>query len=167
MKSLSQRRDALLSSHNLNPACHTTPSRKRVHFSSCITDIAKSLIERTELQNLIKRRGQRHCRPILKYSKEMNEYLRTAGTTFARGLAQLGKWCSGVTSANPNVRSDMYKQLLAQLRSTSRPLRHATESVLQANLPAMWVQLLEDFSIYRYEYTKKDIILYHPFLKSY
>jgi len=159
MKSLSQCPDALLSSHRASPTSHTSPSRKRVHFSPSTTDIAKTLIERTELQNLLKRRGRRHCRPILKYSKEMNDYVRTAGSTFARGLAAFGKWCSGVTSANPNVRSDMYKQLLAQLRNTSQPLRHATESVLQANLPAMWVQVLEDFSIHRYEYTKQDIIL--------
>jgi hypothetical protein len=160
MKPISQRRrDPLFSSQPPKPACHTSPSIKRVHFSSCTTDIAQTLIERTELRNLLKRRGQQHRRPILKYSKEMNDYLRTVGTTLARGLAQFGKWCSGVTSANPNVRSDMYKQLLAHLRSTSQPLRHATESVLQANIPAMWVQLLEDFSICRYEYTKKDVIL--------
>lgn len=159
MKSLSQRPDPLLSSHHLISASHTSPSRKRVHFSSSTTDIAKALIERLELQYLLKRRGRRHCRPILKYSKRMNDYLRTSGSTFARGLAAFGKWCSGVTSTNPNIRSDMYKQLIAQLRSTSQPLRHATESVLQANIPAMWVQLLEDFSIHRYEYTKKDVVL--------
>jgi hypothetical protein len=89
----------------------------------------------------------------------MTDYLRSVGSTFARALSSLGVWCSGVTSENPNVRSDMYKQLVAQIRGISPHLRQAGESVLQANIHGMWIQLVDDFSMQREEYTPKDIIL--------
>lgn len=90
----------------------------------------------------------------------MTDYLRRAGSAFARALAALGTYCSGVTSDNPNVRSDMYKQLVAQIRGASPPMRQAGESVLCSNVHGMWLQLVEDFSIQREEYTPENIVLY-------
>ena len=90
----------------------------------------------------------------------MTEYLRRAGSTFSRALSALGVWCTGVTSENANIRSDMYKQLVAQIRGTSPHLRHAAESILQAHVHGMWVQLVDDFSMQREEYSPQDMILY-------
>ena len=89
----------------------------------------------------------------------MTEYVRRTGSAFSRALSALGVWCTGVTSDNPNIRSDMYKQLVSQIRGTSPHLRQAAESILQANVHGMWVQLVDDFSMKREEYTTKDIIL--------
>jgi hypothetical protein len=134
--------------------------RKQVRFSSCTTDIITTLLERHQFRfsNSIVH-SSAHCRPILKYSEDMTDYLRSVGSTFARALSSLGVWCSGVTSENPNVRSDMYKQLVAQIRGISPHLRQARESVLQANIHGMWIQLVDDFSMQREECTPKDIIL--------
>jgi hypothetical protein len=139
---------------------------KRVHFAPCTTDIITTLYHRAEFSFSTsynhRIREQRHCRPILKYSENMTAYIRRAGTSFARALSALGTWCAGVTSENPNVRSDMYKQLVAQIRGVSPHLRQAGESVLCANAHGMWVQLVEDFSIQREQYTPQDIELYFP-----
>jgi len=124
--------------------------RKQVRFSSCTTDIINTLFERRQFRfsnNIVHRSA--HCRPILKYSEDMTNYL----STFAH------VWCCGVTSDNPNVRSDMYKQLVAEIRGMSSQLRRVGESVLQANIRGMWIQLVDDFSMQREECTPKDIIL--------
>lgn len=159
MKSLSHPR---VSSHK--KAISLKKKGKHVHFSSSTTDIISTLFERHQLRFSHTSIGQsRHCRPILKYSEDMTDYLRSVGSSFARALAALGVWCTGVTSENPNVRSDMYKQLVAQIRGTSPHLRHAGESILQTNVHGMWMQLVDDFSMQREEYTPKDIILYVPY----
>jgi hypothetical protein len=90
----------------------------------------------------------------------MAQYLRRAGSGFARALAALGAWCSGVTSDNANIRSDMYKQLVTQIRGTSTHFRRAGETILQDHVHGMWVQLVDDFSIQREECTPNDTILY-------
>lgn len=134
--------------------------RKQVRFSSCTTDIIITLFERHQFRfsnNTV--HHSTHCRPILKHSKDMTDYLRSVGSTFARALSSMGVWCSGVTSQNPNIRSDMYKHLVAQIRGISPHLRQAGESVLQTNIHGMWIQLVDDFSMQREEYTSKDIIL--------
>jgi hypothetical protein len=148
--SLSQRLDS--KSQNLSKS-------KKVHFSTCQTDILVSLFDRTEFtfSRVSPRKG--HCRPILKYS-DMTDYFKRAGSTFARALASLGTWASGVTSSNPNVRSDMYREIVARIRGTSAHLRHAGESVLYSNILGMWGQLVEDFSMQREDYTPGDIELY-------
>jgi hypothetical protein len=134
---------------------------KHVRFESYTTDIITSLFERSEFRFYSDRKRQTgHCRPVLKYSQEMTDYLRRAGSSFARALAALGTYCSGVTSDNPNVRSDMYKQLVAQIRGASPHMRQAGESVLCSNVHGMWLQLVEDFSIQREEYTPENIALY-------
>jgi hypothetical protein len=135
--------------------------KKQVRFSSCTTDIITSLFEKNQFRFSSTRvaANSRHCRPILKYSEDMTEYLRRTGSAFSRALSALGVWCTGVTSDNPNIRSDMYKQLVSQIRGTSPHLRQAAESILQANVHGMWVQLVDDFSMKREEYTTKDIIL--------
>jgi hypothetical protein len=162
IKSLSHRcdtNDPPVSSHQLQETKRLND--KHVHFASCTTDITTTLFERSEFRfSLDAKRQAGHCRPILKYSLEMTEYLRRAGSSFARALAALGTYCSGVTSANPNVRSDMYKQLVAQIRGTSPHMRQAGESVLCANVHGMWLQLVEDFSMQREEYTPENIVLY-------
>ena len=142
---------------------HTKDVRKQVHFDSCTTDILTTLAERNNLR--FSQQPSCHSkpfRPILKFSEEMTEDIRRAGSGFARVLSGLGMWCTGVTSENPNVRSDMYKQIVAQIRATSAHLRQAGESVLQANIHGIWVQLVDDFSIQREEYTSRDMILYYP-----
>ena len=139
--------------------------KKHVHFASCTTDILKERFERSEFQfsdRSIRRFA--YGRPILKYSNDMTDYLRRAGSSFARALSALGTWCSGITSENPNIRSDMYKQLVAQIRGTSPHLRQAAESVLQNNVHGMWFQLVDDFSMQREEYTERDIVLYNTFI---
>jgi hypothetical protein len=149
-----------LTSHTKN-ARSQRDHKKRVHFSSCTTDIIASLLENNQFRFSHTRvtGDSRHCRPILKYSEDMTEDLRRTGSTFSRALSTLGTWCTGVTSNNPNIRSDMYKQLVAQIRGNSRHLRQAAESMLQGNVHGMWVQLVDDFSMQREEYTATDIIL--------
>jgi len=142
-----------------------------VHFSNNTTDILSVLRERaTSCQNLYRYSNpfersaelRRHCRPALKYSTEMSNYLREAGTQFAKALALFGKWCTGVTSTNPNVRSDMYKQLVAQTRSTSPHLKNVVDGILLQSINGMWIQLVDDFSIQRVKYTDDNIVLYVP-----
>jgi hypothetical protein len=136
-------------------------ANKRVRFTTLSpTDIRAALVEQLEFRLLREQTAHHHCRPILKHSSEMTGYIRRAGGEFARALAALGTWCSGVTSPKANVRSDMYRQLVAQIRGTSAHLRHAGESVLQANIHGMWVQLVDDFSIQREDFTPADQILY-------
>ena len=149
-------------SHNL-VSVQNAPQRnhKRVHFAPTTTDIITTLSSRAEFSfSTSCNREQRHCRPILKYSENMTAYIRRAGTSFAKALSALGTWCAGVTSENPNVRSDMYKQLVAQIRGVSPHLRQAGESVLCQNVHGMWVQLVEDFAIRREQYTPQDVELY-------
>ena len=93
----------------------------------------------------------------------MTEHLRRTGSAFSHALSALGILCTGVTSDNPNIRSDMYKQLVAQIRGISPHLRQAAESILQANVHGMWVQLVDDFSMQREQYTANDLILYIHF----
>jgi len=139
-----------------------------VHFSNCTTDIVSVLRQRATTCQKVYRysnpfepfaESKRHCRPALKYSVEMSKSLREAGTQFTKALALFGKWCTGVTSTNPNVRSDMYKQLVAQTRSTSPHLKYAVEGVLLQSIHGMWFQLIDDFSIQRVKYTDSNIVL--------
>jgi hypothetical protein len=90
----------------------------------------------------------------------MDECLKSSGTEFTKALAAFGTWAAGIASKNANVRSDMYKQLLAQLRSTSSNFRAVAESVLQAKIAEMWDQLVEDYAIQKLEATDDDKILY-------
>jgi hypothetical protein len=160
MKSLSHPFRPPLLSHIRKPESRKD-LRKKVHFAFSTADITNTLFERRNFRFSHNSTGSlRHCRPILKYSEDMAGYLRSVGGTFARALSALGVWCTGVTSDNPNIRSDMYKQLVAQVRGISPHLRQAGESVLQANIHGMWVQLVDDFSINREEYTPSDMILY-------
>ena len=151
------------------------PKESRVRFSSCTTDIVSVLCQRAVSQKIFRYSNpiencadrRRHCRPALKYTAEMAKYLREAGNQFARALSLFGEWCTGVTSTNPNVRSDMYKQLVAQTRSTSPHLKHAAEAVLAQSINGMWLQLVDDFTIQRLNYTESNIVLYAPtFLSS-
>jgi hypothetical protein len=138
---------------------HNRTKGKTVRFETCTTDILAVLFDRDEFtfSRTSTRRG--HCRPILKYDN-MSEYFKRAGTTFARALASLGTWASGVTSQNPNVRSDMYKHLVDQIRSSSPPLRQAGESVLYQHIAGLWTRLVEDFSVQREEWSTGDLVLY-------
>jgi len=174
----SGRRRSNVPSHQAPQKNAQTPqfSRKdhketHVHFSNSTTDILSVLRQRaTSCQNLYRysnpfersAESRRPCRPALKYSIEMSKYLREAGTQFAKALALFGKWCTGVTSTNPNVRSDMYKQLVAQTRSTSPHLKYAVEGILLQSINGMWIQLVDDFSIQRVKYTDDNIVLYVP-----
>ena len=149
-----------LSHRDCAPHTPSPRKRKQVHFSACTTDIITVLLDRAEFSFLRDVAPQsRHCRPILKYSSEMTSYFKRAGTTFAKALASLGTWASGVVSTNPNVRSDMYKEIVAQIRGMSPHLRAAGESVLCANITGMWLQLVEDFSMQREEYTPQELEL--------
>ena len=161
MNSLSHHSSLRVTSHSETPKSQRD-REKQVHFSSSTTDIITTLLERNQFRfsHTSIAGGSRHCRPILKYSGDMTEYLRRAGSTFSRALSTLGVWCTGVTSENANIRSDMYKQLVAQIRGTSPHLRQAAESILQAHVHGMWVQLVDDFSMQREEYTPKDMIMY-------
>jgi hypothetical protein len=146
-----------LASHTKKPKSQR--DKKQVHFSSCTTDIITSL-EKNQFRSHSSVVGDsRHCRPILKYSEDMTEQVRKTGSTFSCALSTLGVWCAGVTSDNPNIRSDMYKQLVAQIRGTSPHLRQAAESILQANVHGIWVQLVDDFGMQRREYTATNLIL--------
>ena len=136
----------------------SSPSQKHVHFASCTIDIVSALVQRHDVR--FTTFETKHCRPILKYTPDtMSGYLRKAGTTFARALNALGAWCTGVTSTNPNVRSDHYKQIVAQIRGSSPLLKEAAESALYQNVHGLWVQLVEDFSIRREEYVPRDNVL--------
>jgi hypothetical protein len=160
MKSLSHRNfDTGVSSHPPNPAVQRVA--RHVHFDSCTTDIITNLLERNKFRFTCKNTPNSvHSRPILKYTDDMTDYLRRAGSSFARALSALGTWCTGVTSDNPNIRSDMYRQLVAQIRGFSPHLRQAGETLLQGNVQGMWFQLVDDFSMQREEYASKDILLY-------
>jgi hypothetical protein len=89
----------------------------------------------------------------------MTESLRKQGSNFARALATLGGWCVGVTSNNPNVRSDKYKQMLDYMLGSSRHVRKAAKAVLADNIHGIWVQLVDDFSMQREEYTPENVVL--------
>jgi hypothetical protein len=89
----------------------------------------------------------------------MADYIRRAGTEFGRALAAVGRWCVGVTSPKASVRSDMYGQLVAQIRGPSPHLREAGKCVLQTNVHGIWLQLVEDFGMEREEVTIDDHIL--------
>ena len=160
MKSPSHHSITRLTSHTKKPKSQRD-HKKQVHFSSRTTDIVTSLLEKNQFRfsHTLVTADSTHCRPILKYSEDMTEDLRRTGSAFSRALSTLGVWCTGVTSDNPNIRSDMYKQLVAQIRGISPHLRQAAESILQANVHGMWVQLVDDFSIKREEHTAQDIIL--------
>jgi hypothetical protein len=156
MAALSQRHTA---SHTESQRATKRRKRKNVRFEHCATDIVTALFDRADF-DFSQTVPSTNCRPILKYSTSMSEYFKRAGTTFARALAAFGTWASGVVSVNPNVRSDMYKQIVAQIRGTSAHLRPAGESVLHQNIAGMWLQLVEDFSMQREEYSPANIELY-------
>jgi hypothetical protein len=145
-----------VSSHLPNKrTVQSSSHKKHVRFSSCTTDITASLLQRYACSNRI------HSRPILKFRPAiMSGYLRTAGSAFARALAALGAWCTGVTSENPNVRGDHYKQIVAQIRGSSTHLKEAAEAALYQNVHGLWMQLVEDFSMRRQEYASADNLLY-------
>jgi hypothetical protein len=152
----SKRLDTLRGDH----VNYTHTKGKTVRFETCTTDILAVLFDRDEFTFSRTRTQHSYRRPILKYDN-MSEYFKRAGTTFARALASLGTWASGVTSHNPNVRSDMYKHLIAQIRGTSAPLRHAGESVLYQHIAGLWIRLVEDFSVQREEWSIGDLVLYN------
>ena len=164
---LSQRFDpplVPLQPFNSQPQREARTKRKHVRFCPCTTDIIEALYRSTfRFPPRNSSRTGHHRRSILKnpLDVDMSGYLRIAGSAFARALGALGAWCTGVTSSNPNIRSDMYKQLVAQIRGTSPHLRRAGESVLQANVHGMWMQLVDDFTIHREEYSQNDIALYY------
>src|SRR5271170_6411443 len=104
----------LLSSQN------SIPIKKQVHFSTHTTDIITTLRKRRQFQfSYSPVQRSTHPKPILKYPDNMADYLRRAGNSFSYALHSMGVWCAGVTSKNPNIRSDMYKQLVAQIRGVS------------------------------------------------
>ena len=144
------------------PSPSTTSSsprsgKRHVRFDFSTTDINLSLLRDPAFRYSC---SERHCcRPILKYTPAMSGYLRKAGSTFARALSALGAWCTGVTSENPNVRNDHYKQIIAHIRGSSLPLKHAAEAALYQNVHGLWMQLVEDFSIRRDNYATSDQIL--------
>ena len=152
----SKRLDRLTSDH----VNHNHAKGKTVRFETCTTDILAVLFDRDEFTFSRTNTRRVHRRPILKYDN-MSEYFKRAGTTFARALASLGTWASGVTSHNPNVRSDMYKHLVAQIRGGSAHLRHAGESVLYQHIAGLWIRLVEDFSVQREEWSIGDLVLYN------
>lgn len=169
METLSHLPDCEASLKSKEPATGSSQriQKKSVRFAPLTADILTNLFERTEFRfpTAIARPSPRN-RPILKYSDNMTECFRRAGSAFARVLSALGAWCSGVTSDNPNIRSDMYKQLVAQIRGTSPYLRQAGESVLQNNVHGMWLQLVDDFGMKREHYTTKDLILSETLTRS-
>lgn len=163
----------VISASQLSSHHHHIPHRrtnKHVHFSDSTTNILSSLCQRTTPLQVFRYSdpipffsdSNRHCRPALKYSIEMVRFFREAGSQLAKALALFGEWCTGVTSTNPNVRSDMYKQLTAQIRSTSPHLKAAGEAVLVQSIQGMWYQLVDDFTTLREEYTEREIVLYVP-----
>jgi hypothetical protein len=155
------------------PRCchHTAPQSRRdkkaqrtVRFASSTTDIVSALALRHQQLRFppyTKPRPPVHCKPILKDSAgNMTEYLRSVGKAFGQALHAFGVWCTGVTSKNPNVRCDMYKQLIAQIRGSSLQMQMAAWTVLQNHVHGIWVQLLDDFSMLREEYSENEFHLY-------
>ena len=143
------------------PSSSSRVVTKHVHFTpTCTTDIIAALFEQSNFRySLTSSNRNQYCRPILKHNSVMSGYLRKAGNTFARALSALGAWCTAVTSENPNVRSDMYKQIVAQIRGSSPHLKQAGEAVLCENVHGMWMQLIEDFSMQREEFMPRDNVL--------
>ena len=139
-------------------------AKRAVHFAAATIDIRSVLAQRRDARfspSAAARYSTHHCRPILKDSGgDMTHYLRRTGEAFGRALHALGVWCTGVTSKNPNVRCDMYKQLIAQIRADSAQMQWAATTVLQDHVHGFWFNLVDDFSMQREEYSQKDIILY-------
>jgi hypothetical protein len=77
------------------------------------------------------------------------------GEVYARALGTLGAWCTGVTSRNPNVRVDMYRQLIARIRG-ARLESEAAHTVLFNSVHGVWLQLVEDFAIRKEVYSPED-----------
>jgi hypothetical protein len=89
----------------------------------------------------------------------MTESLRKEGSAYKHALVELGRWCQRVTSNNPNVRSAVYKKLHGSTWLKSPHLRKAAYSVIANNIHAIWIQVVDDFSIQREEYTSEDLLL--------
>ena len=139
-------------------------AKRSVQFAATTIDIRSALARRRDARfspSATTRYSIAHCKPILKDSEgNMTQYLRRTGEAFGRALHALGVWCTGVTSKNPNVRCDMYKQLIAQIRADSAQMQWAATTVLQNHVHGFWFNLVDDFAMQREEYSQKHIILY-------
>lgn len=89
----------------------------------------------------------------------MTDSLRKQGTAYKRALATFGKWCARVASDNPHVRNDMYSRLYDCICAKPPPVRKAGKIALANNIHAIWMQLVDDFSMQREAYTPKDLEL--------
>jgi len=146
-------------------------AKPAVQFAATTIDIRSALARRRDAgfsPTATTRYSTPHCKPILKDSEgNMTQYLRRTGEAFGRALHALGVWCTGVTSKNPNVRCDMYKQLIAQIRGDSVQMQWAATTILQNHVHGFWLSLVDDFAMQREEYSQEHIILYKPLERSF
>jgi len=89
----------------------------------------------------------------------MDQYVKQAKVSFTCALSALGTWCTGVTSTDKNVRSEMYEKMVKSIRGHSSFVRFGAQAILECGVHGMWWQLVEDFSIEREEYTTEEISL--------
>jgi hypothetical protein len=135
---------------------------RTVHFAASTVDVLAALAHRrhSQLPRHPTLNTQAHCKPILKDSESsMTAYLRKTGEHFSKALHAFGRWCHGVTSKNANVRSDMYKTLIAQIRGASQQMQRAAGKVLHENVHGFWVSLVDDFNIIREEPSEQQLVL--------
>jgi pantothenate kinase type III len=89
----------------------------------------------------------------------MAQYLRKTGEHFNKALHAFGRWCHGVTSKNANVRSDMYKNIVAQIRGASKQMQQTAQKALHQNVHGFWVTLVDDFNMIREEHSEQQLDL--------
>jgi hypothetical protein len=144
--------------HTTQHSRHPKKTPPTVHFAASTVDVLSALAHRIHRPDST-RPSPPHYRPILKHSESSMTFLRDSRERFSNLLRAFGRWCHGVTSKNPNLRSDMYKNLIAQLRGGYRQPQMIAERVLYNNLNGFWATLVDDFNMIREEYSEQELIL--------